>query len=55
MYKTEIIEATYNAKKRAKKIEEKSNEMFSKGFELVSFSVTPRFGVSLVFKKIKEN
>jgi hypothetical protein len=52
MYKTEIIKCTYNIAKRAKLIEEKCNEMFKEGWEIVSVSGTTVHGAILVFKKI---
>ncbi len=50
MYKTEVIEYSPKAEDMAKKIEEKSNEMLSEGYELVTMSVTGTAKAILVFK-----
>ena len=50
MYKTEIIEYSPKAEDMAKKIEEKSNERLSEGYELVTMSVTGTAKAILVFK-----
>ncbi len=51
MYKTEIIGYTPNSKARAKKIEEKINEMVAQGYEFVSICSTPNCGAIIIFKK----
>lgn len=53
MFKTEVIEFTANAEKRAKKIEDKINEMVGKGYEFVSICSTPNYGAILIFKEKK--
>lgn len=53
MYKTEIIEYSPKADNMAKKIEEKSNEMLEKGYELVTMSITGTARAILVFKNKK--
>ena len=52
MYKTVVIEYSPKADDMAKKIEEKANEMFQKGFELVTVSITGSAKAILVFKQI---
>ncbi len=51
MYKTEVIEYTPVAKKMAKKIEEKCNDMEKEGYDLVSTTITLSAKAILVFKK----
>lgn len=51
MYKTEIIGYTPVAKKMAKKIEDKCNEMEKEGFCFVSTTITLGAKAILVFKK----
>ena len=51
MYKTEVIEYTPVAKKMAKKIEEKCNDMEQEGYALVSTTITLGAKAILVFKK----
>lgn len=50
MYKTEVIGFTKNKEIRAKLIEDKANEMYDKGYELVSVTSTPNAGAILIFK-----
>ena len=50
-YKTELIPYTPSAKKRAKLIEDKINEMVAAGYEFVSVCSTPNCGAILIFKK----
>lgn len=52
VYKTEVIKSCRKIEDRAKKIENKINEMESLGFEFVSVCSTPNFGAILVFKKL---
>ena len=52
MYKTIIISYTASAKKRAKRIEDKINEMTGSGYEFISICATPNCGAILVFKKL---
>lgn len=54
MYKTEVIKSCRKIEDRAKKVENKINEMESLGFEFVSVCSTPNFGAILVFKKLNE-
>ena len=51
MYKTEVIEYTPVAKKMAKQIEEKCNDMEQEGYALVSTTITLGAKAILVFKK----
>ena len=51
MYKTVVIEYLPKASLMAKKIEEKANEMFLEGYELITMSVTGSAKAILVFKK----
>ena len=51
MYKTEVIEYTPVAKKMAKKIEDKCNDMEKEGYALVSTTITLSAKAILVFKK----
>lgn len=50
MYKTEIIKCTRNIEERAKKIEDKINELEAKNYQFVSICSTPNFGAILLFK-----
>ena len=50
MYKTVVIEYTPAADSMAEKIEDKSNEMLSKGFELITMTITGSAKAILVFK-----
>ena len=50
MYKTVVIEYTPAADSKAEKIEDKSNEMLSKGFELITMTITGSAKAILVFK-----
>lgn len=50
VYKTEIIPYTASAKKRAKLIEDKINEMTADGYVFVSICSTPNCGAILIFK-----
>lgn len=52
MYITEVINYSPLANKLAKKINELANEMYSKGYELIAFSVTNSAKCIVVFKKI---
>lgn len=52
MYKTVVIGFTSNKEARAKIIEDKANEMYSQGWELVSVTSTPNAGAIMVFKRI---
>ena len=52
MYITEVINYSPLAKELAKKISELANEMYSKGYELITFSVTNSAKCIVVFKKI---
>lgn len=51
MYKTEVIGYTPSAKKMAKIIEEKCNEMEKENFTLISTTITLSAKAILVFKK----
>lgn len=51
VYKTEVIEYTPVAKKMAKKIEDKCNDMEKEGYVLVSTTITLSAKAILVFKK----
>ena len=51
MYKTMVIEYLPKAKKMAARVEEAANKMEQKGYELISFTVTPSAKGILVFKK----
>lgn len=51
MYKTEVIGFTKDAGQRAKLIEEKANEMYQKGYELVCVTSTPNCGAILTFRQ----
>lgn len=51
MYKTVVIGYHPKAENLAKLIEEKANEMFVEGYELVTFSVTNSAKAILLFKK----
>lgn len=51
MYKTEVIGFTKNKELRAQAIEDKANEMYEKGYELVSVTSTPNAGAILIFKQ----
>ena len=51
MYKTVIIPYTASAKKRAKLIEDKINEMTTNGYEFISVCSTPNCGAILIFKE----
>ena len=51
MYKTEIIGYTPVAKKMAKKIEDKCNEMEKEGYQLLTFSIITTAKAILIFKK----
>ncbi len=51
MYKTVIIPYTASAKKRAKLIEDKINEMTANGYEFISICSTPNCGAILIFKE----
>lgn len=50
MYKTVVIEYTPAANSMAEKIEEKSNEMLSKGYVLITITFTGSAKAILVFK-----
>lgn len=50
MYKTVVIEYTPAADSMAEKIEDKSNEMLGKGFELITMTITGGAKAILVFK-----
>ena len=50
MYKTVVIEYTPAANSMAEKIEEKSNEMLSKGYVLITIPITESAKAILVFK-----
>ncbi len=51
MYKTVVIPYTPSAKKRAKLIEKKINELTSNGFEFITLCSTPNCGAILIFKE----
>ncbi len=51
MYKTEVIGFTKDAQQRAKLIEDKANEMYQKGYELICVTSTPNCGAILTFKQ----
>lgn len=51
MYKTELISYTLVAKKMAKKIEDKCNEMEKEGYVLISSTITLGAKAILIFKK----
>ena len=51
MYKTEIIGFTKNRDTRAQAIQDKANEMYNKGYELVSVTSTPNAGAILIFRQ----
>ncbi len=51
MYKTELIGYTPIAKKMAKKIEDKCNEMEKDGYVLISTTITLGAKAILIFKK----
>ncbi len=51
MYKTVVIEYLPKADNMSQKIEEKSNEMLQKGYELITMSITGTAKAILVFKK----
>lgn len=51
MYKTELIGYTPVAKKMAKKIEDKCNEMEKDGYVLISTTITLGAKAILIFKK----
>ena len=51
MYKTELIGYTPVAKKMAKKIEDKCNEMEKEGYALISTTITLGTKAILIFKK----
>ena len=53
MYKAVVIKYSPIADNMAKKIEEKANEMFKDGYELVTMSETTTAKAILIFKKIK--
>lgn len=50
MYKTVVIGYTPAADSMAQKIEDKSNEMLSKGYELITMTITGSAKAILVFK-----
>ena len=50
MYKTVVIGYTPVADSMAEKIEEKSNEMLGKGYELITMAITGGAKAILVFK-----
>ena len=50
MYKTVVVKYSPKAKEMAARVEETANKMDQKGFELVSFSITPSSKGILVFK-----
>ena len=50
MYKTVIIEYSPKEDDMAQKVEEKTNEMLEKGYELVTMSITGTAKAILVFK-----
>lgn len=52
MYKTVVIDYTPKADNLALKVEEKANEMFKQGFELITMSVTGTAKAILVFKSL---
>ena len=52
MYIIEVINYSPLANELAKKINELANEMYLKGYELISFSVTNSAKCIVVFKKI---
>lgn len=54
MYKTVVVDYSPKADTMAKNIEEKSNEMLEKGYELVTLSVTNSAKAILVFKEISK-
>ena len=51
MYKTEVIGFTKDAVQHAKLIEEKANEMYEKGYEVVSVTSTPNCGAIITFRR----
>ncbi len=51
MYRTELIGYTPVAKKMAKKIEDKCNEMEKEGYVLVSATITLGAKAILIFQK----
>ncbi len=51
-YVSEVIHFTKSAEPRARLIDEKANEMYSKGYELVSVCSTVNAGAILTFKKV---
>lgn len=51
MYKCVTIDYSPKTELMSKRIEEKSNEMFTEGYEFVSFSITNTAKAILVFKK----
>lgn len=54
MYKTVVVDYAPVADKMAKLIENKANEMYEQGYELVSVTETTSAKAILVFKKISE-
>lgn len=51
MYKTEIIKATCNTKKRAKLIEEMIVKQQTEGWDFVQAIPTPMYGVIMLFSE----
>jgi len=54
MYKAETIAPIKNEVERAKMIENKANEMESKGFSLAAVAIAKNCGTTLIFKAGKE-
>ena len=51
MYKTVVIGFTKDAVQRAKLIEDKANEMYAQGWEVVCVTSTPNCGAIVMFKQ----
>ena len=51
MYKTIVFGFVSSKEARAKLIEDKANEMYMQGWELVTVSSTPNAGAIMVFKQ----
>ena len=52
MYRTVVFGFISSKEARAKAIEDKANEMYAQGWELVTVSSTPNAGAIMVFKRI---
>ena len=51
MYKTLVIGFTKDALQRARLIEEKANEMYAQGWEVVCVTSTPNCGAIITFRQ----